>query len=326
MKKIIFLLIITISLSSCIEVLDIDLDKEDRFLVLNGFVSPDSLIKVNLSTSINALDGDAFIKFIDDAEVILYEDGNEIETMKKDTFGYFISTIKPDLSKSYSVSAKSGSYPQLEATTTIPKSIPINEIEMDIQIDSVTETWYDVETGLYFDTTLYTISGDGTVYVSFDDPSAEKNYYLLSYSVVKPIIFWDEYGNQYITGYYEQPIWYQLDGSSENVEYFSLSTISQGYVFNDEFFSGTEKKLKTTIYTWDLYDQYSGYLPESPLYIHLYTLSEDLYNFIISYNKYQETLGNPFAEPVNIFSNVKNGLGLLGGLNVTTDSVEIVVF
>ena len=325
MKKIILFIVIIINLTACVEVIDIDLDPKDRFLVLNGFISPDSLIKVNLSTSINALDGDAFIKFIDDAHVILYENGDSIETMQKDTFGYFISTIKPDLNKSYSVSAKSGKYPQLYATTTVPESVPIKELEMDIQIDSVTETWYNIQTGQPFDTTLYTISGDGTVYVSFDDPN-EKNYYLLSFSIIKPNFIWDDYGNQYITGYYEQSIWYQLDGSSENVEYFSLSSIANGFVFNDEFFSGTEKKLKTTIYTWDIYDEYSGYLPESPLYVHLYTLSEDLYNYIISYNKYQEIIGNPFAEPVNIFSNVTNGLGLLGGLNVTTDSVEIVVF
>jgi len=74
MKKILFILLISSTFISCMEVLDIDALPEDKKLALNSLITPDSLIKVNLSTSISSLDCDAFIKFINDAEVKLYED------------------------------------------------------------------------------------------------------------------------------------------------------------------------------------------------------------------------------------------------------------
>lgn len=315
-------MLLSVSLFSCMEVLDTDISQEDKVLVLNGLITPDSLIKSNISTSIHSLDGDAYIKFINDAEVKLFEDGEFVEIMQKDTFGYYVSTIHPDLNKSYSISAKSGNYPEVSATATMPDSVAIDDIQINIAIDSTTESWYNPQTGQYFDTTLYSISGDGTVFVSFTDPN-EANYYLLSFSIVQPIYVYDQYGNEFISGYYETPIWYQLDGTSENIQYFSVSNIMAGFVFNDNFFSGATKNIKTTINTWSLYDPYYGEMPQSPLYVHLYTLSKELYDYIISYNKYQEVIGNPFSEPVNILSNVQNGYGLFSGFNVTTDSVSL---
>jgi len=105
--------------------------------------------------------------------------------------GYFISTIKPNLSHKYSITAQSGNFPILSAQTDIPKAVPIKKFEIYIQIDSTTETWYDPDTQEPFDTTIYTVNGDGTTYVSFDDPANETNYYLLSFSIIRPQYFYD---------------------------------------------------------------------------------------------------------------------------------------
>ncbi len=324
MKKIVFFILISVSFISCIETLDIELDQDDKKMVLNGIISPDSIITVNLSKSIYSLDGDAFIKFVEDAEVKLYEDGVFIETMQYDTFGNYLSSIKPQLGKKYSVTAQNSQYEMLSATTEIPQTADIKEFYVDIQIDSATETWYDPNTGNSFDTTFYYMSGEGTGTVVFDDLDNENNYYLLCFSIVKPIYVYDNYGNMYIKGYYRQPVWYNMQNQNDNLTYFSFSSLFSGVVFNDVFFDGTEKTLIVNIDTWALFDDYAQDLPQSPLYVHLYSLSEDAYEFISTYTKYQEAISNPFAEPVNIYTNVQNGLGLFAGVYAETDSLEIV--
>ena len=146
---------------------------------------------------------------------------------------------------------------------------------------------------------------------------------MISFSMVLPIYTWDNYGNMFIKGYYRTPIYYYLEGSAEGTEYFHFNNLMSGYVLSDDLFNGREKTLYAKISTWQLFDYYYQDLPQSPLYIHLYSISEDLYRFILTYNKYTDALGNPFAEPVNIYSNVKNGLGIFSGVNVSTDSVDL---
>lgn len=45
-------------------------------------------------------------------------------------------------------------------------------------------------------------------------------------------------------------------------------------------------------------------------------ISKEIYNLITSYQAYEETGGiyNPFMEPVNIYSNIDNGQGIVGGI------------
>ncbi len=324
MKKIIFLLILSISVISCMEVLEIELEPEDKKLVMNSLISPDSLIKVNLSKSINSLDGDAFIKFIDDAEVKLYENGQFIENLNYDSCGYYVSSQKPDLNKEYKVIATHENYPEIEAQTIIPYNVPIENFRVEIEIDSFTETWTDPVTGETFDTTLYEVTGEGTAEIVFNDPAKTDDFYMITFTIIKPIYTWDNQGNMYITGYQRAPVWANIEGNEENMNYFTINQYMQGYFFNDVLFNGEEKTVHAKIDTWSIFDYNTQGLPESPFYVHLYSISEELYQYMISYDKYQQNVANPFSEPVNIFSNVKNGLGLFASFYAYTDSLEFI--
>jgi len=320
MKKIIFLIVIAISFISCVEILDISVDEEDKQLVLNSIISPDSLIKVNISKSIGATEGDAYLEFIYGAAVKLYEDGNFIEDLKQDTFGYYTSTKMPEVGKEYTITAEKDNFPLVTGkTTTIPK-ILLKEISMDVSIDSTTETWCDGN-GYCFDTTLLYFSDQGTLYLSFDDPADENNYYYLLLSTMIPIYVWDDFGNQYIKGYYESPIWYSLENSIDEFTYFSLDNNKWGYAFSDNLFDGSTKNIKTTIYMWDLFQYTETGTSISPLYVHLYSINKDLYNYIISYENYSSSNNNPFSEPVNIYTNIINGFGLFSSFSSCTDSL-----
>ncbi len=44
--------------------------------------------------------------------------------------------------------------------------------------------------------------------------------------------------------------------------------------------------------------------------VHFYDITKDQYSFLVSYDQYRHLGENPFAEPVVVYSNVKNGLGI----------------
>jgi hypothetical protein len=49
--------------------------------------------------------------------------------------------------------------------------------------------------------------------------------------------------------------------------------------------------------------------------IHVRSISEDLYDYLSTLNVQQNTSGNPFAQPANVYGNIENGFGIFAGLN-----------
>ena len=315
MKKILFFLIIITGLTSCVEVLDIKLDDEDKMLVLNGIFATDSNVSVNISRSINALEGDAFIKFVDDADVSLYSGGNFLAKMTYDTNGYYTADVKPVEGQTYTVVAKEGDK-EVSAQTTIPTAVELSTFEVNINIDSTTETWTDPETGQTFDTTFYTYPDQGELYFEFNDPPNQRNYYLVTAGFKIPNIVYDNNGNPYIHGYRKESSYLDISGN-ENYVYYSNDIVT-GYAFSDYLFDGKKKKIKAN---FGLYPLSSEIETDAVFYVSFYSISEDFYKFIESYDKYEATVGNPFAEPVNIFTNIDGGVGILASVNGVTDSV-----
>lgn len=317
MKKIIIFITLIALFSSCVQIMDIKLPSEDRLIALNGILNPDSLIKVNLSRSINAQDGDAYIKFIKDADVSLYVDGKFKEKMLQDTFGYYNATIKPELGKTYKVEVKNNDK-TIYSEATLPEKVDLHDFKMELGYDSTIETWVNYDTGDTIDTVFYFLSETGNIYASIDDPADEKNYYFFTMYIKRPDLFWDDQGNTYIKGYIYENFDFDMTGDETYIPY-SMSSILQGYVINDDLFNGQQKNLKLNFYSSQM-QPYYGFI-DAVLYFKFYTLSEEMYKFIKSYNKYEDVISNPFAEPVNIYSNVVNGVGLFAGVNVFTDSL-----
>jgi hypothetical protein len=51
-------------------------------------------------------------------------------------------------------------------------------------------------------------------------------------------------------------------------------------------------------------------------------LSNDYYQYVTSLNRYQNAGSTLFQEPVFVFSNVKNGLGICSGYQVQRDTIR----
>ena len=56
--------------------------------------------------------------------------------------------------------------------------------------------------------------------------------------------------------------------------------------------------------------------------IRLVNTSEAYFNYLTSFNMYQRTINNPFATPVQVYSNINNGMGIFAGGTLTSWDVQ----
>jgi len=309
-----FLLFIAINIFSCSEPIDIDVDEVDKKIVLNGFINPDSTVKVNLSKSIGILQRDKDIEFLKTAKVKLFEDDILIEELQYDTFGYYTGITFPEIGKTYKITADYEPLLSIDASTNILNPVAINSINSDAEFQSRVETWYDSNTGEPFDTTIYTLS-KLNVELNFSDPSENEDYYLITFTALIPQFgyFPPDYNEVYL-GDEMTSLDYNINNLNwQNFLYMKNFT---GYILSDELFNGNSHTLNAEVYL------YGNSSPEK-IYINLHTINKEFYQFVISNSRYQDTEGNPFAEPVNIMTNVHNGFGFFSAYSTSKDSVII---
>ncbi|NOZ47161.1 MAG: DUF4249 domain-containing protein [Chlorobi bacterium] len=128
----------------------------------------------------------------------------------------------------------------------------------------------------------------------FNDPVNETNYYLfdipkMSYQSNDPVI-----------GTY--------DWSSGNKIFF---------IFEDILFNGSEYALNFWFEVNEIYFKTE---------IRLYSINEDFYKYLASYNLKQEVEDEdnliPLVEPVSIYENIEGGLGIFAAYNLSVDSIS----
>jgi hypothetical protein len=86
-------------------------------------------------------------------------------------------------------------------------------------------------------------------------------------------------------------------------------------IFNDEAFSAGAYQARC--YTYFSFNQ-----DNINLEVELYQLSEDAYLYDRSLEQYQNSIGNPFAEPVTVHSNIPGGYGIFSLINKDVYLIE----
>ncbi len=313
MKKYCFVLLIPIIFFACSEAIDFKVEESEKKIVINSLITPDSLLKINLSKSLGVLEKDRDMKFISDADVSLFENDDFLEKLSFQINGYYHSTIYPKENNTYKIVITHPQLPAAEAQSTVPPKVTIDSINADFTIVEEMSEWYDYDKNQYYDTTFYFFENGLRINVSFTDPAYQKNYYLLTFTAYQT-----EY--DYPPPRYEPvPI-----GKRMKALTYDIMTISEmnywyidsyeGYVFTDDLFNGKSH----TVFA-DL--SYEHELPESNLKVNLLSVSEEMFEYITSRNKYDMAIENPLAEPVNVYSNIKNGFGFFSAFSASTDSV-----
>ncbi len=302
------------SFASCRKKLDIDIPETEKHIVLNGIINPDSIISVRVTKSKSVLDNNE-IQNLSDADVKLFKDDEFVEELQFSDIGYFYSSIKPEINTNYKITADYSGLKSVSAEINLEESPLINKTDTLIQMKI-----YDYGDGL--SDTTYEIHFD----LQYKDNGGTDDYYFLSIFQLIPVFDFTDTGMVF-TGYEEYSGYFDTTDpvlNKENSEFY-LDGMN-GRVFSDELFNGNSYTLSFTTF----YQNYGGYYDKKNIkteeypgmfVIKLLKVSEAIYNYIFSYNLNQNSTEDPFAQPVQVYSNVKNGLGIFSGYTMTSDTI-----
>jgi hypothetical protein len=339
------MLSVIVLFASCEKEIEFDKKLIEPKLVVNSFIQQDSLINVSVASSKPIPGTQSEFKWIDNATVKLFVDGVEKETLtafdleKKPTgfqainfdTTFFYDTSAP--SKRYSTlntKAEAGKTYRLEVThpdfekavceTYIPKSVPI------LSIDTLTKTIVS----------QYNTSSVLEVKIKFQDTPGEKNYYRLVYRNQLGVLM-DDYktpeANDNFILISDQVVGTSINSDDQLINpknedandlLFSSST-NRYNLFTDELIEGKEYEL-----SFNLFENYytSNYkIPKGGngefmrLTIELHSLTREAYLYMRSVAANNSADGF-FTEPVQVFTNVDNGIGIFAGFSASQKSIS----
>ena len=289
--------------SSCQTVVDVELPESESKMVLNALVNTDSTWQFELSGSRGILNADE-LDFIEGAEITVVGDDGSVEVIteirtdvRKRGFDY-VGTQTPKEGVSYQVLATAAGFEAIFATDSIPLSVPIKK----------------VDTGVVVQDDIRSIE----LSIQFDDPASQQFYDLrLFYYIQLPF---DTATGQFSSTAYVGEIPYNF-----NVETF-FDQRNGSTLISDAPFNGQPYTIKV------LFDEeYLNYVAEDeilqlfPVYLvtELRVVSETYYKYAESLNDYQSSSFDPFAQPVQVYSNVEGGFGVFSCYSVQRDTFQL---
>ena len=292
MKNIIISIFVVSAFVSCQKVLELDEETKTSKLVVNSLFDDQGRWEVNVSRSLSVLDNGQ-LSIIDDAIVSIYEGGNLVSNLIYDGEKYIALGLisSPIAGKEYRVEVSAPNYNSVSSKDICPVSVPLINVVTDTAINSFNE-------------------GVVTFDVTFQDPGGSDNYYGIGLEITRYYIQSNTSGgfDTILSDVYEP----YINSTNPIIDNSGTDNFSQTLTFKDNLIEGE----RTTL-SFD----YSYYYISSPneyivSKIKFYSFSEATYNYTKSYEAFRNTDGNPFAEPVQVYTNVENGFGIFGGRSI----------
>jgi len=301
-KTILILFSLTIfAFIACDKVVYINLKDGERKIVLSGVLCPDSTVVVHISRSRQIsvrgpLDSSDLVPdamTVDDFS--LFEDNRLIGQMVPlKNYFYELPGFKPATGKTYRIEASSGEMKPVSASVTVPGMISLTS----------------------FDTTrLAPVARQKAMQVTmeFTDPADQENYYALGVSFLEKA--YDHQHNSFTDSLVSYGYYPQLNGKADGLMQIDFLDVNRDiYIdgklfFNDRLINGKTFNLS--------FDIISGFWMADTilLRIDIQQVDKCYYDYAMSMAKYERTRGDPFVEPVQVYSNVKNGFGLVSAFN-----------
>jgi hypothetical protein len=316
MKKQILIGLIIITLISCTKTIDFDDEGLANRVIVNCIVSPEGKFMANLTKSTSILE-DRQNNPPTNGSLDLFEDGILIKSFPDQTGGFSMEGNMLHAGKTYKMVITSNGK-KLEAETNIPNQVDV------ISVDTATVSVMNNTKDLDFK-------------IKIRDPEG-KDYYRIVY-INESIRY--ENDNTGTRKYYRSRT--QFDIASDDPVFKSVYSNfgdeimnsgpgNDSFIFPDDYFQGKEYTIKFRTakggygnHFYPINDGYAGYGGNGQTKkiferneIHIQKLSKDLYNYMKYLKLYNHYHDNPFSEPVPVYSNVKNGIGIFAGFNDET--------
>jgi hypothetical protein len=307
---------------SCETVIDYRGPDAQPKVVIYAVLQPDSLITVLVSESHSVFQMRYQSRQIPDATVRVYRDGDLLETLS-----YSEPVPVPDYApmSPYSLYESEGNTPE-----------PGSVYRVEVEVPGLPMAFGEAEVPFPVAATITDTSsadiGNGyrelVVRFRFRDPAGENNYYRFTASGITGYY----YGNKNEPFNPFTPVSVQrqelsygslsdpLIAPQQEDDIFEMYLQNTYFLFTDELIPGREYSLRLT---------FAGVYPDTDYYeflrarFCLNNITRDLYLHLQSYSAHIQTRDNFLAEPVPVYTNVVNGLGVVGAASVACDSLKI---
>ena len=292
MKKGFVLLMFIVGGAACTTVVDFDIPLDKPWVVVNSLFSPDSVWQVKVAYSKNILDvapgpnfwqvGNAIVKILDPNNQVI-----ETITPSSDKFNRVLyrGKTKPLPGQSYTVQVSIKDEPIRQAINKVPMHVPITSVEVD--------------------SSRFKSEGEPIeIDITFKDPKDEKNYYTVK--IIEDATYLVNKDTIVLT----QEIYFEVVEQSLSIDESGLEKL-----INDNLFSGRDYTFRTKLYHRRY--SYGSQLLRQHVRVVLLSVSEEYYKYFITKNLQDHASGDPFAQPVQVFTNVENGLGIFAGYSAS---------
>ena len=328
MKRVLFLLISMVLLSSCEKEIEFTGEMTDSQLVINSVVRSGHRAEAFVSKSYFFLD-EADTSTPEDVVVSLYVNENLIGEMTPffdtvwELYGFdsyrlvpgFCNDYCPQIGDVVKIKASANGFDDAEGETSpLPK-------EIDFQFNVDVLAWdadyyypYFSEPGVPEGDSVLRIGGSLVLSINITDPNPGKLDY---FRIVQDKRKRENDGNcwYYINFDYDDPIF--GIGTTENdiIDVSDLDTRPEG-VFTDVLFDGSSYRIKLKIgFDINLEGEHAPDFFRVPFLVE--HLSREYYNYLNTCNQGDVSV-QIWAEPVQTYSNVINGFGIVAGWTVDT--------
>ncbi len=202
MKEInyIYSLMLSLLLSSCETVVELDLPAHEPQLVLNAVINPDSLFTVDVSASRSPFSNEPFQQ-LTDAKVQVHQAGQVLFDLQHMGNGIYKSDTKPQALQHYELQVSAPGFPSASATSYIPAAPVITHVEAE-------KALYDPNWGIQ---TILSFKLD-------DVAEQESFYYIEAYTPDTSFLNNQPY-NRYVSFRFTAPI--EREFRMENRHFFS---------------------------------------------------------------------------------------------------------
>lgn len=289
-------LFLVVSLSSCEKEIELTTNS-NKCIVANALITENQPIEVKVFRGVDYV-GDRRNAPINNANLFIYHNDSILEEISgTNDNGIYRTSVIPKVGENYSIKVDCQHYPTATATATIPNSVQVKVLNVGNSSVMPNDDDY------------------GNVTLSITDNTQDVHYYMLTL-----LGYRDLYDNDSLITYSLTPIYNNLVTPSTSMSdiinhMFESSDVVQ--IEEKDYILLTNKnwQTNTTIITFGL-----SYSFSHPALLTIMSFNEDYYKYFIA-KEYLNTTGEDdfmFNEPINIHSNVNNGLGLFVGYNTTT--------
>jgi hypothetical protein len=282
MKYLISLVFVTCFFLSCEKEIPFTEDDSASRIVVNSLFQADSTWKLNLTESRSLLSNDELPAITTAKAQIFNSTGELLGDFEHISNGdYVLNTPLPSAGSAYSIKVFVNGFEEVIAASSVPSTVNI----------------LSVDTSYSFKDQSYEFD------IQIADEKDVANFYSVT---VSRLSYWVFEGDT--SFYYDNYNWTNEPFVVNGYQDFASSAKYGGeFYFTDEILDGKLINFKIS--------SYYGFENETIYRVNVKSLSEEMYKYLLSLDKYKATDGDFFAEPVQVISNIKGGLGIFGGIS-----------